>query len=435
MRASLAPWSSSALVLAASLGLVPAAAAQAPTRADQWRALREEKRRRLAPPRAGWLERTLLQIEKAERPAITEINLFGFYPRPGAIGWGSKPALGVRYWQPDLGSSAFDVAGSAFFSLNEYYYFDVQAGLIPHIGRRLPPRSNKGEDVSDLAEISSYGLPRFDLYGAVRARQLTEVDFYGLGAGSSPESLATFLLRDSVYEAVGAFRPSPRVTFFGRGGYMKTETGPGRSGRFPSIDDLFDDDGAPGLLEEPDFAYASGSLLLDGRDRPGNPHRGAMLALTARRFDDVDRDDFAFTRLEMDARAFLPVFSPQRVLALRVQVTADDPDDGHRVPFYLQETLGGSHTLRGYPSFRFRAERLALFQAEYRWEAAPAVELVLFWEGGAVRRADEDWDLGDLATDWGAGLRLKTYQDVIARFEVAWSDEATRVILRLNRSF
>jgi hypothetical protein len=60
---------------------------------------------------------------------------------------------------------------------------------------------------------------------------------------------------------------------------------------------------------------------------------------------------------------------------------------------------------------------------------------VLFWEGGAVRRADEDWDLGDLATDWGAGLRLKTFQDVIARFEVAWSDEATRVILRLNRSF
>ena len=48
------------------------------------------------------------------------------------------------------------------------------------------------------------------------------------------------------------------------------------------------------------------------------------------------------------------------------------------MPFYLQSFLGGSHTLRAYASQRFRGEKLALFQAEYRWEAAPAVELALF---------------------------------------------------------
>jgi hemolysin activation/secretion protein len=101
----------------------------------------------------------------------------------------------------------------------------------------------------------------------------------------------------------------------------------------------------------------------------------------------------------------------------------------------MQESLGGSHTLRGYQNFRFRGEKILLLQAEYRWEAVPAVELALFVDGGQALRAGEDFDLGDLETDYGFGIRLKRNTGLIARLDVARSGEDRRVLLRFGPSF
>jgi hemolysin activation/secretion protein len=125
---------------------------------------------------------------------------------------------------------------------------------------------------------------------------------------------------------------------------------------------------------------------------------------------------------------------PQRVLALRAYLSKDDPAPGARVPFYLMAYLGGSHTLRAFDSQRFRGEKLALLQAEYRWEASPSIELALFLDRGAVAATTDD-PLDEFRTDGGIGLRFKTHERTIVRFDVAWGGEGTRLAFRFNPSF
>jgi outer membrane protein assembly factor BamA len=231
------------------------------------------------------------------------------------------------------------------------------------------------------------------------------------------------------------YQPTSRAAITARAGLMQAFVGAGRDEAFPTTQQLFDETQVPGLARQPDFLHLTVLGLLDGRDQPGNPHAGAMLALSASRFDDRDSDVYAFDRLGADGRAFLPLGSPQRVLALRALVSADRPAEGSRVPFYLQETLGGSHTLRGYRSFRFRGEKLLLFQAEYRWEAAPAVELAAFADAGRVASHLADWSLRDLRTSYGLGLRIKAHDRVVLRCDVGRSSEETRILLRVGESF
>jgi hypothetical protein len=405
------------------------------TRQERWERLRREKLAALRPPRPGLVERTLLAIEKAERPRVSEWNVAGFYPRSQSIGWGSQLALGARFWQPDLGATELDVHASAFYSIRRYEAYGLQAGFLPHRGRALPGRSVPGDDPVDFADEVPRGPGGWLGYVSLRYQHLPEVDFFGLGNRSRAEDRSTFLLQDAWYDLVLAYQPSPRATLMARGGFLQAFVGPGRDESLPTLGEVFPASALPGIDRQPDFTHVTGVALLDGRDEPGNPHAGALLGLLASRVDDRGTDAFAFHRLSADARGYLPLGSAQRVLALRALATTDRPADGAQVPFFMQQTLGGSHTLRGYPSFRFRGERLLLLQAEYRWEANPAVELALFVDAGRASSHAAGWSLEDMHTSYGAGLRIKTFDAVRFRLDVARSREMTRVLVRLGPSF
>jgi hypothetical protein len=423
-------------VLSAALDVYGGAAEdEAESRQQQWERLRREKVKVLRPTRQGLIERNILAVEKAERPGLLAWNVGGFYPRLQSIGWGSQTAIGARFWQPDVKGTKLDVHAAAFYSLRRYESYELQAGILPHRGRALPARSTMGDDVYELGGIRRRGGRQGHAYASLRYRHLPEVDFYGLGTDSRPEDHTTFLLQDAWYDFVAGYQHTSRAVVTVRAGLMQAFVGPGRDDEFPTAEQLFDETLVPGLTRQPDFLHFTLLGLLDGRDEPHNPHSGAMLALSASRFDDRDSERYRFDRFAADARAFLPLGSTQRVLALRAHVSADRPADGSRVPFYLQETLGGSHTLRGYRSFRFRGEKLVLLQGEYRWEAAPAVELAAFVEAGRVASHTADWTLRDLRTSYGLGLRFKAHDRVTLRADVGRSSEETRLLLRVGPSF
>jgi Omp85 superfamily domain len=428
------------------LALATAAGAQEPvpapspspapeTRAEYWRRLREAKKQALAPYRPTFLERRILEFEKAERPAISSRNFHGIYPRVAGVSSGSRIAPGLRFWQPDIGGSSVSVHASAAYSLRGYELYDFQAGRLPHSGRALPPRSTKGDDVYELGGLAKSGLDRLIAYTSLRYRHNPQDAFYGLGSTSRLEDRTSFLQQDATYELVGGWQFGRRLVATGRFGYRQVFVGAGESEEFPTIGTLFDDTSAPGLARQPDFWKTSGLLLFDGRDRPFNPHRGGMVGLEATRYDDRKSSEFAFTRLALDARGYVSLGSPQRVLALRALVSRDRPDDGARVPFYLMEELSDSHKLRGYSTFRYRGERTVALSAEYRWEAAPALELALFADAGRAFRPQESWSLSDLRGSVGFGLRIKTQDAVVGRIEVARGVETTRVYVRFGPSF
>ena len=143
----------------------------------------------------------------------------------------------------------------------------------------------------------------------------------------------------------------------------------------------------------------------------------------------VGRADF------LHIRAFLPLGAMQRVLALRALLVSSSPADGNRVPFFMQPTLGGGSTLRGYDSYRFRGEDLMLYQLEYRWEANPLAELALFVDAGTVSEPGGSLSFDDLKTDWGVGLRFKMSRSVILRIDQAWSNETSRTHFRVDAVF
>lgn len=123
------------------------------------------------------------------------------------------------------------------------------------------------------------------------------------------------------------------------------------------------------------------------------------------------------------------------MLAARFFTTLDRADRGSRVPFYLQQTLGGAQTLRGFREMRFRDENLIYLSAEYRWEAAVFLEFAFFYDAGKVVSRRSDYNLRSLEKSSGFGIRLKTPYSVFLRLDVARSREGTRLQFRFGPSF
>jgi hypothetical protein len=421
-----------ALLLAAALASLMQEGAPAPnTREELLRQRREEKRKTSRPYKPNRVEEQFLKLDKAENPTITDMNFAGFYPRVAWPSRGSGIALGTRYWQPDF-LGRVDAAGAAFYSIHGYQHYDVQLGLIPHKGSQIPQRSWRGDDLYEIGDARP-GFPRFPLYATFRYRYLPSEDFYGLGADASADDRTTYLQEETRAYLRTGLQPTKNFVWILEGGYQWNAIGPGTSSSYSSTAEEFDEGEAPGLEAPPEYVRLSTQLFFDFRDEPGNPHRGFMLALVGERFLDKSEGRFSFDRLGFDARGFVPLGSPQRILALRAAYLSDQAADGHKVPFFMQESLGGSHTLRGYDSFRFRGERLELYQLEYRWEPVAFWELSIFTDAGAAAPAGEE--LGELHWDYGAGMRFKTFRDTLLRFEIAFSPETTRFYVRSSTSF
>jgi hypothetical protein len=395
---------------------------------------RRAKHAHVEPYAPGFLERSLLAFEKAERPAIYEVNLWDVYPRLQTIDHRSQWAAGARLWKPDLAGSSLDLAGAAFWSFQGFQYHEAQLGWVPHRGRSMPLFATRTDDVFELANIRADDNRRLMLYGSFAYRWAPKLDYWGLGIDTSAAGRVAFLQRDTTYEVTGGIRATPWLTLGGRAGYFKVSLGQGGDDELPSIETLYTDETAPGLAEQPDFWRLSAGAIADTRDVAGNPHRGLLAAVLWTRYDDRDEDAYRFDRFAADGRLYVPLGHPQRVLALRAYYSQDDPAPGARVPFYLQAWLGNSKTLRGYESQRFRGERVLLFQGEYRIEAAPALEVSLFADAGSVAVLRTD-PLEDFRTDWGVGLRIKTHEAVLVRMDAAWGDEGFKFALRFSPVF
>ncbi len=421
------------LFLLVVTGAAAAQEAESPvtTRAEVLRREREEKRKSVRPYQPNRIEDQFIKFDKGENPTIADLNWKGFHPRIAWPSRGSGAALGARYWQRDF-LGPLDAAGAAFYSIYGYQHYDIQLGLIPHKGDQIPQRSWRGDDLYEIGDVKP-GFPRLPLYATFRYRYLPQEDFYGLGAESSPEDRTTYLQEETRAYLRTGLQVTKHFAWVVEGGYQWNSLGPGTASSYPTTDSVFDDDQAPGVAGPPDYVRLSTQLFFDFRDEPGNPHRGWMLALIGERFLDRSGDAYSFDRIGFDARGFLPLGSPQRVLALRAALLGDHTDGENRVPFFMLESLGGSHTLRGFDSFRFRGERIELYQLEYRWEPTTFWELAVFTDAGAATGEGEGFQ--DLHWDYGFGMRFKTYRDVLLRFEIAFSRETTRYYIRSSTSF
>jgi len=182
------------------------------------------------------------------------------------------------------------------------------------------------------------------------------------------------------------------------------------------------------------FAHLAAALALDGRDSAEAPRSGGFLGLMLARFDGLGSGNHDFTRVALDARHYTPA-TKTSVVAFRVLASHDFTRPAARVPFYLQQTLGGADTLRGFERARFRDSSLLNVSAEYRFDVHPMIEVAAFGDVGQVASRFAGMSPGRFRTSLGAGVRFKNRGTVRLRLDWAVSREGHRVILAAGPAF
>jgi outer membrane protein assembly factor BamA len=287
---------------------------------------------------------------------------------------------------------------------------------------------------------------RFELPRLLRSRlalganaqwhDFTQVAFFGEGPEAAGSRVSEYRLKSQNIVGYGTLRPVEWIAVDARIGWLKPSILP-RAGTFkrdrPDTRDVFSRDVVFGVPEQPSFVHSDVAVTADTRDFPAHPTRGALVRGAAAHYSGRDFDLFTFRRYEAEAAHFLPLAGSRVVIATHGWLVASDTGEGRSVPFYLQPSLGGDNSLRGYGEYRFHDRNLMLLTVEARIAMMTHLDGAVFVDGGNV--ASRVADLNIDKRSYGAGLRLHTRRQTFARVDVARSHEGWRFLFRLTDPF
>lgn len=380
----------------------------------------------------------LLPRRRQHEPLVahrkSKLARLDLYERFGNRAAGSGFSFGVRYIPPDFEHKALSLHALAASSTRSYPYYDLQLGKVleelPSFGDELVGFGTAGPQARQRQHRRD-----FFLFGDLRRRDYRQEDFLGLGDHSSSAARNSYSWQDTFVNLVGGYRFNRWLSAAARAGLLQVDLGPGADSRFPTTQELFNDQTAPGLDRQPNFLEYSSTVLVDFRDHQGNPRRGGLITAVFDRFQDREGKGVSFNRHGFDARWYFPLGSIQRVLATRFYASFSDPDAVSRVPFYMQEKVGRGERLRSFHEYRFRDPNLAYLSVEYRWEGAPALECAVFYDAGKVFDHAGELSLTSLRSSAGWGVRFKLPSEVFLRVDLAYGSDGPQLNLGFAPSF
>ena len=160
-------------------------------------------------------------------------------------------------------------------------------------------------------------------------------------------------------------------------------------------------------------------LTYDTRDVPLAAFHGNLLDLSATFNGTGLGSDYRFTRYQIDARHFQPVFSERTILAAQFLGQFHTGDVPFRELAGLGANLGGTlynnaNLLRGIYEQRFRDRQMIMFQAELRQKLFPNAgaawlrrfDGAIFGGVGNVNNYIDKFSLSDTKYAGGAGIRF-----------------------------
>ncbi|MGH9719362.1 MAG: BamA/TamA family outer membrane protein [Bryobacteraceae bacterium] len=254
------------------------------------------------------------------------------------------------------------------------------------------------------------------------------VAYFGRGPKSREENRDGFGREDTSVEMRFGVRPLPHLKAGLIGGFNALNVGRDGDGRLVPP-------GTAGAGRQANFLRGGGFLQFDTRNYPGEPTRGGNYIAQYQVFSDRSLGAHDFTRLEVEAQQYVPFFNDKRVIALRAKTMLSDPRGGQSVPFYLQPTLGGSDTLRGFRDYRFYDDNAMVLTAEYRFEVFSGMDMALFTDAGKVFPRWKDLNFDKLEASAGFGLRFNVRNSVFMRVDTGFSREGYQVWLRFSNVF
>lgn len=256
-------------------------------------------------------------------------------------------------------------------------------------------------------EMPSLGRGRFSVGTQMRLQDFPELAYYGEGPATLTSDRSEYRLKSFNIAGYATYRPVRWLGIGGSAGWLN-----------PSIE----------ARSEPSFLHSEASIVADTRDFAGHPTSGGLYRIAAGRFADRHAGDFSFNRYEAEAAQFLPLAGSRIVIALHGWMVGSDA--GSRVPFYLQPSLGGANSLRGYADYRFHDRNMLLMNVETRVALMTHLDAAVFMDAGNVAGRTQDLDLAKRS--YGAGLRLHSRRQTFLRVDAAHSDEGWRLLFRLD---
>jgi outer membrane protein assembly factor BamA len=404
-----ARWPLAAIGIACLVTALPAPAQE--NRTDAIAAAQAEKAQHLAAPTPTRAEQIVVRLTSG----FLEVP-DGFYPLLDTVYSGGGFTLGAGY-RHYVGDRAIWFA-QGLYSIKNYKLFETGIDAPGLAGGRLGYRLNAGW------------------------RDATRVGYYGLGMDTESDDRANYRFNETFGLAEATFRPLPWSVFTGALAYDAYDTKSGQGAEYPSIEDEYTPDTAPGLGDNPTFVHLTASAGVDLRPttgidyRPaaGYARRGGYYGVTYHNWKDVD-DTYSFDQVDVDLVQHIPILKETWVLSLhgRLQSVLNDDDT---VPYFLMPFVGSGSTLRGYKSKRFRDRNSLLMQAEWRWTPnRTALDVALFFDAGEVARHPGDFTTRALATDVGIGVRFHSPSTTPLRVELAKGSEGWKVVFAGKAAF
>ena len=144
--------------------------------------------------------------------------------------------------------------------------------------------------------------------------------------------------------------------------------------------------------------------IYDSRDNIYDPHEGKRNSYTIEHAGFMG-GDFDFTKITTDFRYYYRG-GGDSVWALNLGAGYADGD----MPLSQRYSMGGSETLRGYEDDQFRGNSMVKATLEYRFPIIKKVQGVLFTDNGYAwdKRHEDDFDMGEIKSSYGVGLRINS---------------------------
>lgn len=400
-----------AIVWLSLCGLVICAPAEAQLRSDLIESARIEKEANLKPEASPKLERRIVGARNSLAYRLLNGEVEGFGVGFGNIVPGAGFAIGPQYRRTELLDGRLTVIAEARATLNKSYIGRVDL-ILPSLFR-------------------DRGFLEF----TTLHRNISEMPYFGAGSDSRKTGRSNYRLEDTNLEVRPGLRPYRGLRVGLIGSFMAVNVGPGHSTQYISSERQFGPDVAPGIEQQTNFWRGGGFVEYDWRDPLSRRNSGGKYAAQFVRYLDHNLGRYSFSRLDLDVLQYVPLFNHGRVITLHGSSSLTDTSASQSVPFYLQPTLGGPNTLRGYSFSRFYGNNSAMINGEYRWEASPILDVVAFADAGKVFDRWEQWNLHGLQSDVGFGFRLKMRSRVVFSLDNGFSHEGFKLWFRVNNMF
>jgi outer membrane protein assembly factor BamA len=315
----------------------------------------------------------------------------------------------------------------------------------PSNGQKIFLSGGKSTKIDEYFEASYAGLSRFGGLLDVDLRLVRDLDsrerFFGIGNDTDEDDETNYT--GDVYWGhlnLGVHLPDDLSLLTGaRVRWVRIRRG--GVDDLPFTGDEFTSDEAPGLDGETLVGQRFG-FSYDTRDSPDIPSRGSFFSASMEVVDKAIGSTLSYLRFSFDGRAFRSL-SHLRPIVLGVRAFADYMDGGERAPFYELSSLGGTRSLRGFGTHRFRDRHRVGAQAEVRatvyereiFNVQAALEATPFFDIGKVFADSREFPLEDLHPVGGVGFRAVVRPQVVAFVDVGVGEEGVATFTGIEYPF